>query len=108
MLDVDVVLPDGLVLRTSTGKQGFVSWEGLTDRLTRRVKLGYGYALTIDTAKGMTSDHHILALPRGSAGASARKPMSGRPACVKSLIVTSKGAELEQISARRRLASRQR
>jgi hypothetical protein len=35
--------------------------------------LGFGHALTIDAAQGVTSDEHIDALPRGSAGITAFK-----------------------------------
>lgn len=35
--------------------------------------LGYGHALTIDAAQGLTSEEHINALPRGSAGISSFK-----------------------------------
>ena len=104
LLDVVTVSPDGLVLRTSTGKDGFVSWDALRDPLTRRIRLGLGYALTIDTAQGMTSDRHILALPRGSAGVSAQKAYVGASRHrIASWIITSKGAELQQIDARRPL-----
>ena len=36
-----------------------------------RLLLGFGDALTIDAAQGITSDEHINALPRGTAGVSA-------------------------------------
>ena len=107
VLDVVEVSPDGLVLRTAAGKDGFVSWDALRDPLTQRVRLGLGYCLTIDTAQGMTSDRHILALPRGSAGVSAQKAYVGASRHrLASWIVTSKGAELEQIAATRPLGVR--
>ena len=104
ILDVVDVTPNGLTLRTANGKIGLVAWETLRDPLTRRVRLGLGYCLTIDTAQGMTSDRHILALPRGSAGVSAQKAYVGASRHrITSWIVTSKGAELQQIDVRRPL-----
>ena len=38
--------------------------------MTRR-RVGFGHALTIDAAQGITSDEHINALPRGTAGVTA-------------------------------------
>lgn len=56
----------GLVLRNEKGREGFVPWDMLTDTKTGRLRLGLGYAMTIDAAQGVTSDEHINALPRGS------------------------------------------
>jgi TrwC relaxase/AAA domain len=60
----------GLYLRTKVG-DAFVEWRRLADMETGRLLLGRGYALTIDAAQGLTSDEHINALPRGTAGVTA-------------------------------------
>jgi hypothetical protein len=50
-----------------------VEWRRLRDQETNRVLLGFGHALTIDSAQGITSGEHINALPRGTAGITAFK-----------------------------------
>jgi hypothetical protein len=63
----------GLLLRDKAGRAGSVGWNVLTDKRTRRLLLGFGHVLTVDAAQGITSDEHINALPRGTAGATAFK-----------------------------------
>jgi hypothetical protein len=58
---------DGLRLRTKEGIAD-VEWRRLSDGATGRLLLGFGHALTIDAAQGITSDEHINALPRGTSG----------------------------------------
>jgi hypothetical protein len=48
-----------------------VEWRRLADRETGLLMLGFGHALTIDAAQGITSDEHINALPRGRSGVTA-------------------------------------
>lgn len=43
-----------------------VEWRRLSDPRSNRVLLGFGHAMTIDAAQGLTSDEHINAMPRGS------------------------------------------
>lgn len=59
---------NGLVLRNKEGKVGQVEWRRLEDKKTGRLLVGFGHATTIDAAQGITSDEHINALPRGTAG----------------------------------------
>jgi hypothetical protein len=58
----------GLVLRDKEGRVGEVEWRRLEDQRTGRLLIGFGHAMTIDAAQGITSDEHINALPRGTAG----------------------------------------
>jgi len=58
---------NGLKLANDKGRQGFVSWDSLTDSKTGRLRLGLGYAMTIDAAQGVNSGEHINAMPRGTA-----------------------------------------
>jgi hypothetical protein len=58
-------------LRTKDGRIADVEWRRLADQETGRLLLGFGHALTIDAAQGITSDEHINALPRGTAGVTA-------------------------------------
>ncbi len=63
----------GLVVRASDGRLGEVEWRRLSDPNTGRLMLGFGHALTVDSAQGITSAEHINALPRGSAGITSFK-----------------------------------
>jgi hypothetical protein len=58
-------------LRTKDGLLADVEWRRLADGETNRLMLGFGHALTIDAAQGITSDEHINALPRGTSGVTA-------------------------------------
>jgi len=63
----------GLLLRDKKGRVADVEWRRMADPKTGRLLLGYGHALTIDAAQGLTSDEHIAAFPRGTAGVTAFK-----------------------------------
>ena len=62
---------EGLRIRTKKGEVAEVEWRRLQDAKTGRLFLGFGHALTIDAAQGITSNEHINALPRGTAGVTA-------------------------------------
>lgn len=62
---------EGLRVRTTDGRLAEVEWRRLADEATNRLLLGFGHALTIDAAQGITSDEHINALPRGTSGVTA-------------------------------------
>jgi hypothetical protein len=62
---------EGLRLRTKDGRMAEVEWRRFSDSETGRLLIGLGHALTIDAAQGITSDEHINALPRGTAGVTA-------------------------------------
>jgi hypothetical protein len=61
-------MANGLILRDKDGRVGKVEWKRLEHKATGRLLVGFGHAMTIDAAQGITSDEHINALPRGSAG----------------------------------------
>ena len=63
----------GLRLRNKKGEVADVEWRRMIDAGTGRLMLGYGHALTIDAAQGLTSDETIAAYPRGTAGLTAFK-----------------------------------
>ncbi len=58
----------GLYLRDRDGHVGRVDWNRLEDAKTGRLLLGFGHAMTVDAAQGITSEEHINALPRGTGG----------------------------------------
>ena len=60
-----------LRIRNKRGEIADIEWRRLQDQKTGRVLLGFGHALTIDAAQGLTSDEHINALPRGTSGVTA-------------------------------------
>ena len=61
----------GLRLRTKDGRVADLEWRRLCDSETDRLLLGFGHALAINAAQGITSDEHINALPRGTSGVTA-------------------------------------
>jgi hypothetical protein len=61
----------GLRIRTKDGEMANIEWRRLADIGSNRLLLGFGHALTIDAAQGLTSDEHINALPRGTRGVTA-------------------------------------
>ena len=63
----------GPVMRNTDGQVGEVEWRRLKDARSNRLLLGFGHALTVDAAQGITSGEHINALPRGTAGITAFK-----------------------------------
>jgi hypothetical protein len=62
---------DHLRIRNKRGEIADIEWRRLQDQKSGRVLLGFGHALTIDAAQGLTSDEHINALPRGTSGVTA-------------------------------------
>jgi len=93
---------DGLVLRTDAGKQAFVSWDALRPREGGAIRLAYGDCLTIDSAQGITSDEHIMALPAGSRQVQGFKAyVAASRHRAHSWLITSEGAELREVVERR-------
>lgn len=62
---------EGLRIRTKDGRVADLEWRRLCDSETDQLLLGFGHVLTINAAQGITSDEHINALPRGTAGVTA-------------------------------------
>ena len=84
VVDVVAISETGLTVRATESKKrpgntsrvikvGEIPWRSLTDPQTGRLLLGFGHALTIDAAQGISSAEHINALPRGTAGINAFK-----------------------------------
>lgn len=95
---------DALVLRNKEGRIGAVDWRRLADAESGRLKLGFGHAMTIDAAQGITSDEHINALPRGSAGITAFKAyVAESRATTTTWTMVSEAATLEAVKRGRAL-----
>jgi len=95
---------DALVLRNKDGRVGAVEWKRLADGETGRLRLGFGHAMTIDAAQGITSDEHINALPRGSAGITAFKAyVAESRATATTWTMVSEAATLEAVKRSRAL-----
>jgi conjugative relaxase-like TrwC/TraI family protein len=71
LVEICAVEAAGLVLRTSSGREGLVPWTALRDRETGRIKLGPGECQSLSAAQGATAEECILAMPRGSEGVGA-------------------------------------
>ena len=107
VLDITKIEKEGLVLRTKEGREGLVKWDSLTDAATGRVKLAYGDVLTTNTSQGATVTEHIFAVPGGSRQVNAFGAYtSGSRHREQSFIVTSDGAERQEVAGRRPLGDK--
>ena len=107
VLEVAKIEKEGLVLRTKEGREGLVKWESLTDAVTGRVKLAYGDVLTTNISQGATVTEHIFAVPGGSRQVNAFGAYtSGSRHREQSFIVTSDGAERQEVAGRRPLGDK--
>lgn len=107
VLEVRDITDDGLVLRSASGRDGFVPWHNLRDPDSDHILLDYGEVLTTNTAQGSTVAEHIHALPAGSHLVSAFGAYtSGSRHRELNFIVTSDGAERAEVAARRPLGDR--
>ncbi len=106
---VDVVgqSEKGLQLRDAEGRVGDVRWATLRDDESGRLLLGFGHALTIDSAQGITSGEHINALPRGTAGITAFKSYVAESRHVSQVhTIISEAATFEAVKRKRALGDR--
>src|SRR4051794_19485475 len=93
----------GLEVVTPGGKPGFIAWDGLRARGSTRLHIAYGDCRTIDSSQGLTSDEHINALPGGSRTVQGFKNyVASSRHRVRSLLLSSAGAELRQRDEARR------
>jgi hypothetical protein len=107
VLEVAKIETQGLVLRTKEGREGLVKWDSLSDAKTGRVKLAYGDVLTTNTSQGATVTEHIFAVPGGSRQVNAFGAYtSGSRHREQSFIVTSDGAERQEVANRRPLGDK--
>jgi hypothetical protein len=107
VLEVAGVKAEGLVLRTREGREGLVKWDSLKSEATGRIKLAYGDVLTTNTSQGATVSEHIFAVPGGSRQVNAFGAYtSGSRHREQSFIVTSDGAERQEVAGRRPLGDK--
>ena len=104
VLEVAAINDEGLVLRTREGREGLVKWDSLRSEANGRVQLAYGDVLTTNTSQGSTVSEHIFAVPGGSRQVNAFGAYtSGSRHREQSFIVTSDGAERQEVAGRRPL-----
>jgi hypothetical protein len=104
VLDVIAIEAGTITLRNGHGSIGRVRWDTLADRTTGRIKLTYGDALTISSSQGATASEHIDAMPSGSKAVNAFSVYVAESRHRRrSWLVTSDGAERQEIVARRPL-----
>ena len=107
VLEVARIDAEGLVLRTKEGREGLVKWDSLSDKQSGRVRLAYGDVLTTNTSQGATVTEHIFAVPGGSRQVNAFGAYtSGSRHREQTFIVTSDGAERQEVVARRPLGDK--
>jgi len=108
VLDVVGQSSAGLRLRDKEGRVGDVKWGNLKDGRSDRLLLGFGHALTIDSAQGITSGEHINALPRGTAGITAFKSYVAESRHVSQVYtVISEAALFEAVKRSRAVGDRE-
>jgi len=80
----------------------------LKDSRSDRLLLGFGHALTIDSAQGITSGEHINALPRGTAGITAFKSYVAESRHVTQVhTIISEAATFEAVKRERALGDQE-
>jgi phage/plasmid primase-like uncharacterized protein len=104
VLEVRGIEAEGIVLRTTAGRDGLVSWDSLADKGNGRTRLAPGDVLTIDAAQGLTSNEHINAMPAGSAAVQGFKAYTAESRHKEmAWLITSEGAERREVMTRRAL-----
>ena len=104
VLEVAAINDECLVLRTKEGREGLVKWDSLRSAANGRIRLAYGDVLTTNTSQGSTVSEHIFAIPGGSRQVNAFGAYtSGSRHREQSFIVTSDGAERQEVAGRRPL-----
>ncbi|WP_291344949.1 hypothetical protein [Acidiphilium sp. 20-67-58] len=104
ILEITSIRDEGLVLRNDHGREGFVKWDTLADKESGRMRLAYGYAMTTNTAQGITTTEHIFVTPGGSQTTDGFKTyVSGSRHRERDYWLTSEGAERQEIAGRRPL-----
>jgi hypothetical protein len=90
-----------LFLKKAGGDVVRVEWEEFRQNVDR-VRLALGYAVTIDARQSETLTEHIAAMPTGSAAVNGFKAYVAESRSRRAAwIVTSQGAELQEIQDRR-------
>jgi hypothetical protein len=106
VLEVRELSEKGMRARNAAGHEAFVAWDKLCDR-GGPVRLSYGYATTIDTAQGTTSDEHIDALPSGSLASQGLKGyVAESRQRDRTWLIVNEAAERRQVSSRIPLGER--
>ncbi len=109
VLEVRGADAEGVVLRNANGNEGRVKWSTLADRETGRIRLTYGDVLSIDAMQGATSTEHINAMPAGSKAVNSFKGYVAESRYRQaSWLVTSDGAERQEVVGRRPLGDQRR
>ena len=66
VVEIRALSDEGMIVRNDAGVEGLVAWRKIQAGRDAPVRLGYGYAMTVDTAQGSTATEHIHAMPAGS------------------------------------------
>ena len=110
VLEVRELSGQGITLRNTQCREGLVRWDTLRDPSVTneagvgRIRLSYGDVLSIDATQGVTSTEHIEAMPSGTRGVNAYKAYTqGSRHRRSTFLVTSDGAERQEVAARRAL-----
>lgn len=110
VVEVTGIKEDGLVLKNSRGKEGFVKWKSLKDFDKNQEQdpflLTYGDAITLDSIQSATSTDHIHVIPDGSSAVQSFKNYVGVSRSKEStFLIASDGRERVEIAESRALGS---
>jgi conjugative relaxase-like TrwC/TraI family protein len=103
VVEVVAIRDDGLTVRTAKGRIATVPWDQFRFPETEdRIRLTYGDAMTIDSRQGDTVTEALALYPHGSRTVNGLKGYVAASRHRRRFwIITSQGAELEEIKERR-------
>lgn len=109
VVEIEAIEKAGIRLRNAKGSSGFVKWDTLRGddaAGSRRVRLTYGDAITIDAIQSATSTEHLNVLPNGSKAVTSFKSYVAQSRSRETTwLVVSDGRERSEILEKRALGS---
>ncbi|MBS0984261.1 MobF family relaxase [Gluconobacter cerinus] len=110
VVEVADIHENGLILKNTKGKRGFVKWQALKDfernANTDPFLLTYGDAITLDSIQSATSTDHIHVMPDGSSAVQSFKNYVGVSRSKEStFLIASDGRERVEVAEKRALGS---
>ena len=108
VVEIEAIDQLGIRVRNAKGSSGFVKWDTLRGdaESSRRVRLTYGDAISIDAIQSATSTEHLNVLPDGSKAVTAFKAYVAQSRSREATwLVVSDGRERMEIMEKRALGN---
>ncbi len=108
VVEIEAIDQLGIRVRNTKGSVGFVKWDTLRGdaESSRRVRLNYGDAISIDAIQSATSTEHLNVLPDGSKAVTAFKAYVAQSRSREATwLVVSDGRERSEIMEKRALGN---